>query len=52
MEETKCKCNCGTPTEEELYNRLDDVINHNKDKDGALIPVLQIAQRDFWLFTK
>lgn len=34
-------------SEEELLQRLDDVIAEYKDKPGALIPVLQIAQAMF-----
>ncbi len=35
------------PTEEELLERLDAVITEYKDKPGALIPVLQLAQGIF-----
>jgi NADH:ubiquinone oxidoreductase subunit E len=39
------KCQCGEEvSEEELLARVDKVIKQYKDKPGALIPVLQIAQ--------
>jgi NADH:ubiquinone oxidoreductase subunit E len=38
-----CKCQ-DTASEEELLLRLDDVLEDYRDKPGALIPVLQIAQ--------
>lgn len=42
------KCACGEDaTEEELLMRLDEVIAEYKEKPGALIPVLQIAQSLF-----
>ena len=42
------KCACGhDPTEDELMPRLDDVLKDYQDKPGALIPVLQIAQKLF-----
>ena len=48
MSETKCCCACGeTATEDELLARLDEVIAEYKEKAGALIPVLQIAQGIF-----
>lgn len=41
----KCSCSCGqAPGEQELLGRLDEVLAQYKDKAGALIPVLQIAQ--------
>ena len=44
---TKC-CECGQPLDEaELLKRLDGVIEEYRDKPGALIPVLQIAQSLF-----
>jgi len=39
-----CPQGCGEPSEEELLSRLDEVIESYKEKPGALIPVLQIAQ--------
>ncbi|MFO7938003.1 MAG: NAD(P)H-dependent oxidoreductase subunit E [Kiritimatiellia bacterium] len=45
-----CTCDCASgeqPSEAELMPRLDEVINEYKDKDGGLIPVLQIAQTIF-----
>ena len=48
MSETKCCCTCGeAATEDELLARLDEVIAEYKEKPGALIPVLQIAQGIF-----
>jgi NADH:ubiquinone oxidoreductase subunit E len=38
---------CEEASEEELLARLDDVIEKYKDKPGALIPVLQLAQGIF-----
>ncbi len=47
MNELHC-LECQTePTEEELYSQLDDILIEYLDKPGALIPVLQIAQRLF-----
>jgi NADH:ubiquinone oxidoreductase subunit E len=41
----KVQCACGTEvSEEELLSRLDEVLAEYRDKPGALIPVLQIAQ--------
>jgi NADH:ubiquinone oxidoreductase subunit E len=43
-----CDCpGCGEPSEEELLARLDEVIAKYKEKPGALIPVLQLAQGIF-----
>jgi NADH:ubiquinone oxidoreductase subunit E len=39
----KCVCT-PEPTEQELIQRLDEVIQEYRSKPGALIPVLQIAQ--------
>ena len=48
MSEAKCCCACGeTASEAELLERLDEMIVEYKDKPGALIPVLQIAQGMF-----
>jgi NADH:ubiquinone oxidoreductase subunit E len=45
--ECKC-CACGQETSEtELLGRLDEVLAEYKNKPGALIPVLQIAQGIF-----
>ena len=38
-----CKCS-EEVSDEELYARLEEVINEYKDRPGGLIPVLQIAQ--------
>lgn len=40
-------CSCEEATEEELLARLDQIIEEYRDKPGALIPVLQIAQGIF-----
>jgi NADH:ubiquinone oxidoreductase subunit E len=41
-------CKCGAEaSEEELLARLDEVIADYRDKPGALVPVLQIAQGRF-----
>lgn len=46
-EKTGC-CGCGVEaSEEEVLARLDEVIADYRDKEGALIPVLQIAQGMF-----
>jgi len=45
-EESKHAC-MEEASEEELLSRLDEVIAEYKDKPGALIPVLQIAQAMF-----
>ena len=43
-----CACACGEqPSEAEMMSRLDDVIKEYCDKDGGLIPALQIAQTIF-----
>ncbi len=44
--DAKCTC-CEEVSEEELLARLDDVIGRYKEKPGALIPVLQLAQGIF-----
>ena len=46
------ECNCPEMTEEEILERLDEVIADYKDKPGALIPILQIAQRLFGYLPK
>ena len=49
-EEPRCGCACGcgeTASEEQLLTRLEEVLTSYKDKPGALIPVLQIAQGIF-----
>lgn len=41
-------CTCAEPaSEEELLSRLDEVIKEYRDKPGALIPILQMAQAIF-----
>lgn len=40
-------CNCGKKSKEELMKTLNEVIDNYKDKPGALIPILQIAQNLF-----
>lgn len=48
MAEKKCCCACQEElTEEQLLEQLDGVLADYKDKPGALIPVLQIAQNMF-----
>jgi NADH:ubiquinone oxidoreductase subunit E len=43
-----CDCSCSEEvSEEELFSRLDEVIDEYKDRPGGLIPVLQIAQGIF-----
>ena len=44
--ETKA-CACVEPSQEELLERLDDVLKEHAGVPGALIPVLQIAQAMF-----
>jgi NADH:ubiquinone oxidoreductase subunit E len=39
-----CPGGCEEASEEELLTRLDEVIERYRDKPGALIPVLQMAQ--------
>ena len=47
-DERKMPCQCGEEvSEEELLARLDQVLQEYRDKPGALIPVLQIAQGIF-----
>ena len=46
--DTKVTCTCGEEvSEKELLTRLDKVIKEYREKPGALIPVLQIAQGIF-----
>lgn len=45
--EGSCPGGCAEASEEELLARLDEVIESYKDKPGALIPVLQLAQGIF-----
>jgi len=47
MTHEKGCCTCEDSSESELLARLDDVIREYRDKPGALIPVLQIAQSLF-----
>jgi NADH:ubiquinone oxidoreductase subunit E len=44
MTEVLRQCGCEEATEEELLARLDELIASYRDKPGALIPVLQLAQ--------
>ncbi|OGJ90211.1 MAG: NADH:ubiquinone oxidoreductase [Candidatus Raymondbacteria bacterium RifOxyC12_full_50_8] len=46
-----CAC-CGEVSEEQLLLQLDDVLAQNRSKEGALIPVLQIAQTMFGYLPK
>jgi NADH:ubiquinone oxidoreductase subunit E len=46
-ENTQCCCCTEEASEAELLARLDEVIADYKDKPGALIPVLQMAQAIF-----
>ena len=46
-EQGNCCCCTEEASEEELLARLDEVIAEYKDKPGALIPVLQLAQAIF-----
>lgn len=43
----KAACGCEQPSEADLLARLDEVLTQYRDKPGALIPVLQIAQGMF-----
>jgi NADH:ubiquinone oxidoreductase subunit E len=43
-EESSCQDCCEEASEEELLGRIDEVIERYRDKPGALIPVLQLAQ--------
>lgn len=45
-------CNCQEMTKEEILLRLDEVIEDYKNKPGALIPILQIAQTLFGYLPK
>lgn len=46
--ETKCSCCSGEePSQEELLEQFEEVLRDYRDKPGALIPVLQIAQNRF-----
>ena len=48
MAEEKAGCACvAEPCEAELLERLDEIIEEYREKPGALIPVLQIAQSLF-----
>lgn len=48
VENTKVQCQCGEEaSEEELLARLDVVLTEYRNKPGALIPVLQLAQGIF-----
>ena len=48
MKEGKAVCECSAEVpEEELFKRLDSCLDEYRQKSGALIPVLQIAQGIF-----
>ena len=47
MSQSKTKCSCEEVPEEQLLQRLDEVLAQYRGKAGALIPVLQIAQGIF-----
>ena len=48
MNENEVPCACGEQaSQEELMKRLDQVLTEYRDRPGALIPVLQIAQGIF-----
>ncbi|RJP65913.1 MAG: NAD(P)H-dependent oxidoreductase subunit E [Candidatus Abyssobacteria bacterium SURF_17] len=47
MAPEKLGCACEEVSEQELLARLDEVIQEYREKPGALIPVLQIAQGIF-----
>lgn len=51
MTDEKCCCKC-EDNDEELFGILDEVVDDYKDKPGALIPVLQIAQKLFGYLPK
>ena len=40
-------CTCEEASEAELLARLDEVLKEYRDKPGALIPILQMAQAIF-----
>lgn len=40
-------CSCGQETEEQKYQRLDEIIEHFKEKEGSLIQILHMAQGIF-----
>jgi NADH:ubiquinone oxidoreductase subunit E len=46
MQQEGCCCQ-GKNNEKELYTQLDSVLDQYKEKKGALIPILQIAQNLF-----
>ncbi len=39
-----CACSCVEENDQDLFARLDEVIGDYRNKPGALIPVLQVAQ--------
>jgi len=47
MPDKTTACDCANATEEELLGRLDEVIADHRERPGALIPVLQVAQGMF-----
>lgn len=52
MSTSICPCCEEEAKEEELYSRLDDLIEEYRNKPGGLIPVLQIAQGLFGYLPK
>ena len=46
MTQVQC-CGCNETSEEEMLRQLDNILNDYQNTDGALIPVLQIAQNMF-----
>ena len=44
MNTETCTCNCGQETEQEKYDRITQVIEDYKDKEGSLIQILHMAQ--------
>lgn len=43
-------CCQGKNLTEENFKKLDEIIEKNKSRRGALIPVLHEAQELFWIF--
>lgn len=47
-EKDEVQCSCGAEVSDaHLYEKLDDILNEYREKEGGLIPVLQIAQGIF-----
>jgi len=42
-----CECGCGRETEQQKYDRLSQIIDEYKDREGNLIQVLHLAQGIF-----